>query len=458
MRTGLLILFSLGTLIGSAQFTSPIELDLDVDFESLAVGSSIAYDEDSADELLIFDISLAEFYIVDDVDGNASIIETVTSDSYSQITSAKAFDADNDGDDDILVMSNQGLFLYTREEDNSLVENDLPGTNFFRVFELFDVNEDGFLDIIGLNTSNSLIRVYYSNGPASFQASTLATNECQNAKDFTIVDDGVLRGIVFPQNTSNALAYVPFAGNQSFGEVEVLIENPLEIEAIEAADLTGDGSEELVLATNDRILYLKNQNDGSFANPYIVKFINDVRDVILKDVTGDEMNDIIYVKDDFLDRVIMFENINNGFFFQSATFDAPNIQTVVFGDFDNNGMPDLAADAWRGSDRLGIAFNLNPDMNGLIENAFSNPDDAVDLPAVYPNPVVEQFRISNTAVFDDKSVSITIFDLQGRPVKQLTGVSVRNQFDVSSLKTGIYLISVSNDVSGRTQSMTFSKL
>lgn len=460
MRTKLFFLLSIISITANAQFTSPVQLDLDEDFnDSMAIGSAIEYDGDASDELLIFSINLGRFYIVDELDGNEVIVETIDSENYSTLKSARAFDADNDGDDDILVLSDAGFFLYTREDDDSLVEHDLPGANVFRTYELVDINEDGFLDIIALNLSNSLIRVYFSDGPASFKAPVLVTTACESAKDFTILTKNGTKGIVFPQNISDAIAYIPLYADESFGPLEVLIQNPLHIEVIEAGDLTGDGLQELVLASNDRLLYLLNQGNGSVGNPYIIKFIDDVRDILAEDVTADGMKDIIYQKDDFLDRVILFENVNDGFFFQSATFDGPNIQTIVLGDFDNNGMPDLAADAWRGSDRLGVAFNMIPGSQGINEENSPNQSPvSVDELSIYPNPVQNDFRLSGIDIFDDRTVDVTIFDVQGKTIKQYRGVSVLNEFDASDLEQGIYVITVADTLTGNRYSSVFQKM
>ncbi|RRQ47311.1 T9SS-dependent choice-of-anchor J family protein [Chryseobacterium sp. SC28] len=56
---------------------------------------------------------------------------------------------------------------------------------------------------------------------------------------------------------------------------------------------------------------------------------------------------------------------------------------------------------------------------------------------LYPNPVVDYFKINNT----NNVVAVKIYDLSGKAVKNIPA-SVDNKFDVSDLEKGIYTIAI----------------
>ena len=72
--------------------------------------------------------------------------------------------------------------------------------------------------------------------------------------------------------------------------------------------------------------------------------------------------------------------------------------------------------------------------NGIAINEFANADVNI-----YPNPTSDYFTIKGV----DKRATITLFDLKGSEVKSFAN-SV-NQFDVSELEQGTYLLYISVD-------------
>lgn len=125
------------------------------------------------------------------------------------------------------------------------------------------------------------------------------------------------------------------------------------------------------MVANELIFYSEIQGSNEFGTLIAINYIANDKDILVGDFTGDGANDIVYIKDNILYRGILFQNVSNGFFFQSQTFDAPNIQSVGQGDFDGNGMPDLAFDAYRGNERIGITFNFFTNMAGFSESVLA---------------------------------------------------------------------------------------
>jgi len=76
----------------------------------------------------------------------------------------------------------------------------------------------------------------------------------------------------------------------------------------------------------------------------------------------------------------------------------------------------------------------------LGESLDSNPAESY---LVYPNPANDYVRISLQGIRGD--VSLRIYDLQGRLVKETMLNSLDSQIDVSDLSKGVYIISVDEE-------------
>jgi myo-inositol-hexaphosphate 3-phosphohydrolase len=74
---------------------------------------------------------------------------------------------------------------------------------------------------------------------------------------------------------------------------------------------------------------------------------------------------------------------------------------------------------------------LNTDMNSF---------EAV----IYPNPTTTDFRINlNNPVVGNEKIGVKIFDLQGRMVQSLEFTSLNNISFGNNLKSGIYMVHIS---------------
>ena len=76
---------------------------------------------------------------------------------------------------------------------------------------------------------------------------------------------------------------------------------------------------------------------------------------------------------------------------------------------------------------------------GLNEINFVN-NDKNPLFKIYPNPVVDSFKIMNYN--NAKIHSVTLYDLNGKRLKEWLGKTISDVFDVHNLDSGVYMILV----------------
>jgi len=61
---------------------------------------------------------------------------------------------------------------------------------------------------------------------------------------------------------------------------------------------------------------------------------------------------------------------------------------------------------------------------------------------IYPNPTKGLLRVDITGVEIPKDARIYIYNVQGAIVRQLTGISVSNELDISAQPAGSYIIKI----------------
>jgi hypothetical protein len=165
-----------------------------------------------------------------------------------------AGDMDGDGDDDLVLAFDDGLTLLTHETDGTFTASPITSDHTGEV-ELGDVDGDGRLDVVTAplpSLGNGPITVYHR-GVDGWTSTVTRTGA---------VDQESVNGIEVADLTGDGLADVvaTVGGNQPSARVSVLAQNPdggLDTGVlypvwhgpgpVEAADITGDGRQDVVL-------------------------------------------------------------------------------------------------------------------------------------------------------------------------------------------------------------------
>ncbi|MEM9991862.1 MAG: T9SS type A sorting domain-containing protein [Bacteroidota bacterium] len=85
--------------------------------------------------------------------------------------------------------------------------------------------------------------------------------------------------------------------------------------------------------------------------------------------------------------------------------------------------------------QMAYAGNPGGDYSN-IEHATTNYKDDTDL-KIYPNPTVNHVHFNN---HKGTVHNVVLFNLVGRPVKQFSAAVGKNQYDLTDLSKGFYLI------------------
>jgi hypothetical protein len=276
--------------------------------------------------------------------------------AYAEQTESKTADIDNDGDLDIIVFAldnhklllaknNGGTFLQPEVIDNPLYVDDI---------EISDMNNDGLLDILVVNSRKGALGVfYYENlSGGNFANKTLLINK-PNIIDISCYDfnnDGE-KDIVALNSYDPGGGYytdtVTFhenTGNVTFGNSTVISTNHEKLGELIIKDLTNNGKKDLIVYSNydNRVVWYENLGGGSFSSPKIITTNSDRPESIsAEDIDGDGLNDII-VGSYYDDKLAWFQNLGSGVFSSehiiSLNYD---IETLAVNDIDGDGKKDI---------------------------------------------------------------------------------------------------------------------
>ena len=165
-------------------------------------------------------------------------------------------DLDHDGDLDFVV-NDDGLSWYEQTA-TGLTQHSIAAATHY-VVELFDVDSDGSLDIIG----GEIFKVtwYENDGAGAFGGHPLLNNVTSvSAVEFSDLDgDGDMDGIAKGENTSGNLSWLENDGSQNF-QLRLLSDSAGSIADLTTADLDGDGDLDVVSSGFNGIAWFENVN------------------------------------------------------------------------------------------------------------------------------------------------------------------------------------------------------
>lgn len=204
-------------------------------------------------------------------------------------------------------------------------------------------------------------------------------------------------------------------------------------------DVNNDGNLDVVTLDNvsgDVEWFNKVKNGTSTANSISDDTIIDrPARVFVTDINNDTFNDVIVTDSGVVDEAIIF--------FEGADMAPPSATQTLIGDV-NNQMFDLTVADFDGDLDQDIAVIGNSsDSVDWFENeliTLTIPEVSIENLKVYPNPTKDLLNIQGVP---ETEISIEIYDLVGKSVMK-TVVAHNNTIDVSSLESGIYLITFEN--------------
>lgn len=309
--------------------------------------------------------------------GNFDMPDTLSiqvSETGPYIVGIKLFDINNDGFPDIIYASNHSIKIFAGTSDSHtfLNGNTVYTTNLYiDKFDIKDINNDGNFDIVYNSNENNMSYSYLNvlkNTGSNYVYTNLMSSEFDqkfdNVRYEDINNDGLV-DIVFQDNTRSLIAGTN-TGNFNFTYNAVPFQSNTSI-SFELSDMNGDNYPEVVLANDKTYTYFPN-NQGVFLNsiPSTIGFIFDYIKLHCADFNNDG-------KDDFLFRNTNLRlTLNAGNSFGYTTMITKRIADTDLSslDFDHNGTEDLIfTNSWisnEGDGKFGAVNFFNPSSNAMI--------------------------------------------------------------------------------------------
>ncbi|NND88189.1 MAG: T9SS type A sorting domain-containing protein [Flavobacteriaceae bacterium] len=321
--------------------------------------------------------------------------------------SVTAADFDGDGDIDIVGASFQSdVFMLYRNDgagnfSPEIIEDDPAVANGARFVRAADINQDGFMDVIGTSSSADVYLWFQNDGSGFFTTIVIDSGSLANeaygmdAADFN--DDGNI-DLVGGANFGNAVAIYANDGTGTFTLFSNLSGGAITdgVRAVEVADLDGDTDPDILVAANDGDTYSWFENDGSgiFTNHIISNSANanGASQIKAADLDGDGDLDVVGASN-LADVFLWFENDGAQNFTEriiDATTYSDGPRGVTLTDLDQDGDIDVITAsitqdvfAFYENDGSGVfSPNLISDVQAETSGAFSVTTADVDGDAV----------------------------------------------------------------------------
>ncbi|MEM6316254.1 MAG: FG-GAP-like repeat-containing protein [Bacteroidota bacterium] len=268
--------------------------------------------------------------------------------SINGARSARPVDWDKDGDLDFIVLSaiDNIVYLLTNDGQENFTKTTLlalPVSQSIGNSEIADLDNDGDLDIIGLEFNSSTLFWYKRNSNGTFTYRLISTDA--RATFMKVLDfdkDGWQDILIAGQNNDDGVVFFENSSTQSFKRT--VLSNPAEgIAKFDVGDMDNDGDLDFVTSSLiglDKYEWLEQTSNLNFTTHTIATGITRTEDVVLADVDGDNHLDFVTFND--AQHINWYKN--NGsqtFTVQSISSTYDGINNLKVADIDSDGDMDV---------------------------------------------------------------------------------------------------------------------
>ncbi len=386
----------------------------------------------------------------EDIDGtqNFSSQHTISNTLYDP-AHVIAVDIDDDDDDDIFVSSQleNKIVWYRNNGDGSFENEVILTTNLKRPYMVnaSDIDKDGDLDILSGSNDGKIVLFENIDGLGSFRQQEIISTEIRGITSIYVADfdndnnDDIL--VKSRGDGPNLSWYRNLDGiGNNFKEEQVIEYSSSGNPFLDIGDIDNDGDLD-ILVSMDGDTYLSwfenIDNKGKFNNGNIIYNRGYRTSAMLEDVDLDGDLDVITLGL-LYSRVVWFENIDGTGVFK-------NVPKEI-SDKSAKGYETLlsASDIDKDGDIDVLTFNVRKDRIVYSENLKINTLSIEKYPAdsfaIYPNPSNQFINIESEILIN----SITIYDLKGRELKKnkILKPTLNYRIDLSDLSFGMYLLEI----------------
>lgn len=393
--------------------------------------------------------------------GNRIFLESMDNDLESLgHTSLSVGDIDSDGDNDLLLTGNQGVFVsftYLYENNGGILsivpDSDIEHVNI-GTSNFIDIDNDGDLDIFltGINRSfQKVSQLYINDSNGQFVQDTISVFEGvdESAIDFAdIENDGDIDFILSGWDNSFQPITKLYVNNGVSGFEEKTSNDIVQIRKgdIKFNDLDNDGDQDFIIlgsgiGTNRHNTKLyANDGNGNFTEDESIEFSQlSTGSIAYIDVDNDNDNDVVLSGSGLNGSTsVLYQNIGNLDFTQSQTQPFENLNgKMETGDIDNDTDYDIMFSG--GNTTEGELTKLYFNSN-ISDNRNLMSDDITF--ALSPNPTIgNKLQITHKL----KNINrVSIYNLEGKAINnyRLTTGLESSLIEFEYLIPGLYIVQI----------------
>ncbi|WP_298417228.1 T9SS type A sorting domain-containing protein [uncultured Kordia sp.] len=314
-------------------------------------------DIDNDGDLDVLSITNSFLLLYENLDGQGSFSNyEIISNEIEDGSFVKTADLDNDGDLDIISSSKDdkkiGLFEHLDGQGNFGAQQTIAITEEINAdLSIADMDGDGDLDILSVEWIQNRITWYENtDGQGDFSLAQFVNTDNTSGMAIAAVDfdnDNDL-DILAASSTDDSVAwYENTDGQGGFGSQNILIAGTRSIGAIQVADLDNDNDLEILFVSSwsDKVAWYENlDNQGGFANQKIITTYADNAEALkIADIDGDGDMDAISASR-FDNKIAWYENLDGQGNFGPEQVISTTVNQVFFldvGDIDGDGDIDI---------------------------------------------------------------------------------------------------------------------
>jgi uncharacterized repeat protein (TIGR01451 family) len=332
----------------TAQFSSAIVVDTDIDYPKTLVVADIDGDGDM-DLVYANTASGAKIYWrSNDGTGQFGPSQVISTEAY--VEEIEAVDIDDDGDMDILCArrGNQSFLV--------LLRNNGTGTSWVRSIPIssidpvtlctLDFDGDGDLDIVSAPYGSAQQGLVWSRNQGGGSFSFVLAPIDAEGYGLSCVRSGDMDGdgdldIVAAYWSTDEIAWYRTTGDVTNLERQVISSEVTNPNCIDLADLDGDGDLDVLSAStvDDQIAWYANDGSGQFGPQQVIDMVVHTAGFVLaSDLNGDGLQDIIASHDG---KALWYKALAPGVFSEAIIIGLKGLTDAVASDIDQDGDLDL---------------------------------------------------------------------------------------------------------------------
>ena len=226
-----------------------------------------------------------------------------------------------------------------------------------------DLDNDGDLDVLGASNGDGRVMWFENQGEGSFGSAQIVVSDGgSNAVEAADIDrDGDL-DLVVTQHDLSRIVWLENTGQQQFGDAQVISGGLTRVEALEIADVNGDGTTDIVTASDTTVVWFERVDD-QFEIHVVGSGLMRVYEVAAVDIDGD--GDLDLISASYLDsKISLYRNQDSS------------------GDLDGDGVVDAAdidllCQAINGQPPIDEKFDLNADSQVNLDDLDTMIEDII---------------------------------------------------------------------------------